>query len=475
MDQAGSRQDFHMLNRVRRFLDGPDTIPGWPQAVAHSMPRADVFDADDMEELARAMAVAGMAGMPDKEVRKLVSEFGRNRAIDMLADIVADTPLGGGSVGPAARAAVRGARRARDRRPRTAGAAMTGLAARGDQRTMTTDPFAVLGVDENAGDEAIKQRYLALVRAYPPDREPDRFQAVSPRLRGGPRRTRAAGSEAAATRHRGAVPAQAALPAYGRHGAAPAVGSDDDGAAPGRAVSGRPLNPEFGKEPEWTLPSRKPCWTSSAAIWTASRRRPRNRTRQGAEADLFTVFVELAAVRNEVRTESRLVKEALDQFRGVFATLQSSHATLEQELKRVQAEARERGRALLRPLLLELLDLRDRLAAGLQPPTAPPRALARSLAQPAASRAGKLAGRPRHHAAAARPHPGRPPRGADRDGRAGGSIPASARVVGTTQDASIGAGIVVEEVSAGFLWDDELLRAAEVIVSKAGAEQEETV
>ena len=66
------------------------------------------------------------------------------------------------------------------------------------------------------------------------------------------------------------------------------------------------------------------------------------------------------------------MKEALDQFRGVFATLQSSHATLEQELKRAQAEARERGRALLRPLLLELLDLRDRLAAGLRQPTAAP-------------------------------------------------------------------------------------------------------
>ena len=41
---------------------------------------------------------------------------------------------------------------------------------------MTNDPFAVLGVDENAGDEAIKQSYLALVRAHPPDREPERFQ-----------------------------------------------------------------------------------------------------------------------------------------------------------------------------------------------------------------------------------------------------------------------------------------------------------
>ncbi len=40
-----------------------------------------------------------------------------------------------------------------------------------------TDPFTVLGVDETAGDDEIKQRYLALVRAYPPDLEPQRFQA----------------------------------------------------------------------------------------------------------------------------------------------------------------------------------------------------------------------------------------------------------------------------------------------------------
>lgn len=41
----------------------------------------------------------------------------------------------------------------------------------------TNDPFTVLGVGENAGNEEIKRRYLALVRAFPPDREPERFQA----------------------------------------------------------------------------------------------------------------------------------------------------------------------------------------------------------------------------------------------------------------------------------------------------------
>jgi preprotein translocase subunit Sec63 len=41
-----------------------------------------------------------------------------------------------------------------------------------------TDPFAVLGVDEDASDETIRQHYLALVRRFPPDREPDRFQEI---------------------------------------------------------------------------------------------------------------------------------------------------------------------------------------------------------------------------------------------------------------------------------------------------------
>ena len=41
---------------------------------------------------------------------------------------------------------------------------------------MATDPFFILGVDEDASDDEIKRRYLALVRSFPPDREPERFQ-----------------------------------------------------------------------------------------------------------------------------------------------------------------------------------------------------------------------------------------------------------------------------------------------------------
>jgi curved DNA-binding protein CbpA len=42
--------------------------------------------------------------------------------------------------------------------------------------TAMTDPFATLGVEADASDEDIKHRYLALVRAFPPDREPEHFQ-----------------------------------------------------------------------------------------------------------------------------------------------------------------------------------------------------------------------------------------------------------------------------------------------------------
>ena len=43
---------------------------------------------------------------------------------------------------------------------------------------MSDDPFVVLGVDETADDAAIKHRYLALLRIWPPDREPEKFQAL---------------------------------------------------------------------------------------------------------------------------------------------------------------------------------------------------------------------------------------------------------------------------------------------------------
>ena len=40
------------------------------------------------------------------------------------------------------------------------------------------DPYAVLGVDRTSDEAAIKRAYFRLVREYPPEREPERFQQI---------------------------------------------------------------------------------------------------------------------------------------------------------------------------------------------------------------------------------------------------------------------------------------------------------
>ena len=40
------------------------------------------------------------------------------------------------------------------------------------------NPFAVLGIEETADDEAVRAAYLAAVRRSPPDRDPEGFRRV---------------------------------------------------------------------------------------------------------------------------------------------------------------------------------------------------------------------------------------------------------------------------------------------------------
>ncbi len=85
---------------------------------------------------------------------------------------------------------------------------------------------------------------------------------------------------------------------------------------------------------------------------------------EDATTDLFCLYTELAALKNEVRLESRQMKNAMEKFSAVFDTLQQSnerqaramdvlHSVDTQAL--VDAESR---------LLLDIIELRDRLVAG---------------------------------------------------------------------------------------------------------------
>lgn len=80
--------------------------------------------------------------------------------------------------------------------------------------------------------------------------------------------------------------------------------------------------------------------------------------------DLFSLLAEVASLKNEVKLESRQVKTALDEFRGLFEALQSAGSRLEQEQQRRREQERSARLREHKELLLELLELRDRLQAG---------------------------------------------------------------------------------------------------------------
>lgn len=80
--------------------------------------------------------------------------------------------------------------------------------------------------------------------------------------------------------------------------------------------------------------------------------------------DLFSLLAELAALKSEVKIESRQLKTALEQFRELFDTLQQDKVRLQEQLSQQKAYFQAQEREHERSMLLELVELRDRLQAG---------------------------------------------------------------------------------------------------------------
>jgi molecular chaperone GrpE len=186
------------------------------------------------------------------------------------------------------------------------------------------------------------------------------------------------------------------------------------------------------------------------------------------EVDLYSLFIELAALKNEVKLEARQVKGALDQFREVFAMVEQTNQRLSRELDRArEAQARSVWEE-QRPLLLGILELRDRIEAGLDSARAyRPRLLQRLGTRPRRFQQGLLEGmeitlrrvdellaRYRVKAISAigqrlNPH--------------------TMHAAGVEHRADRPEGCVLSEVRKGFLQGEDVLRPAEVIVNKEGS------
>ncbi|MDG4596615.1 MAG: nucleotide exchange factor GrpE [Candidatus Contendobacter sp.] len=188
---------------------------------------------------------------------------------------------------------------------------------------------------------------------------------------------------------------------------------------------------------------------------------------ENRQTDLYSLFGELLALKNEVRLESRQVKTALDEFRAVFETLQASQAQLGGELDRTRAALPEQRRAVIKPVLLELAELHDRLEAGLRVlrnyrPTVlsrlfglgqRERALLQAITQEQDISLRRLEQLLISQQVVALSALGQP------------LDPHTMRATEVEQRREVGNGIVTEELRRGYLWQGELLRLAEVKVN----------
>ncbi|MFO1431889.1 MAG: nucleotide exchange factor GrpE [Candidatus Competibacteraceae bacterium] len=181
--------------------------------------------------------------------------------------------------------------------------------------------------------------------------------------------------------------------------------------------------------------------------------------------DLYSLFTELAALKNEVKLESRQVKTALDEFKAVFTTLDANQTQLNDALERARTALQEQRRSLLRPLLLDLVDLRDRLEAGLQAvrnyrPSRPFWLHRREKTLLAAVEQGQDISLRRLEQLLHAQHVV-PLEVLDRR-----LDPYTMRAADIDQRPELEDGVVTAELRKGFNWEDELLRVAEVKVNR---------
>ena len=187
----------------------------------------------------------------------------------------------------------------------------------------------------------------------------------------------------------------------------------------------------------------------------------------GETLDLRSLLAEMAVLKNEVRLQARQFKTALEQLQTLSTALGEHNERLLRDLERARSQAVEAKAQAERGLLLGLLELRDRLQAGLD---------AQAAWRPSRIR-GLLGGERRfahslHEGSAltlqrldellasyrVRPIPA-----------VGQALdPQAMHAVAVEWAPQAAEGVVLRELRRGFHQGSELLRAAEVIVNKKG-------
>ncbi|NOT13683.1 MAG: nucleotide exchange factor GrpE [Methylococcaceae bacterium] len=185
------------------------------------------------------------------------------------------------------------------------------------------------------------------------------------------------------------------------------------------------------------------------------------------QPDLNTLLIEMAGLKTEVKAEARQFKSTLETLSAALITVQDDNRTLSAEFAMYGERMQQEQQEIMRRVLLDIVDIYDRLSTGVDMLQSyrPLRSLFKKSRDTDIQfikrfREGQLMTVRRFDQLLRRYQV-----------RAIGCVgklldPVTMTAVETCHDPALENGIVVEELRKGFLYQDQVLRLAEVKVNK---------
>jgi tetratricopeptide (TPR) repeat protein len=93
-DDASRRHDFHMANRIQRFIEGPDAGPRKRSSRISGAGLADFDNEDKATDVLSALLSIGLEDTPPDMVKRMIAKLGQRDAVTALVDRLRTSPLG---------------------------------------------------------------------------------------------------------------------------------------------------------------------------------------------------------------------------------------------------------------------------------------------------------------------------------------------------------------------------------------------
>jgi tetratricopeptide (TPR) repeat protein len=95
-EDASHRHDFHMANRIRRFIEGsgPESSPCRGSRWITEVDRPNFDDEDEADDTLSELLAIGLEDTPPDMVKRMIAKLGQHRAVMALSERIRKSPLG---------------------------------------------------------------------------------------------------------------------------------------------------------------------------------------------------------------------------------------------------------------------------------------------------------------------------------------------------------------------------------------------